>query len=108
VVLQKPGKPQYDVPKVYRPIALLNTMWKVLLAIVASHITFPSERHQLLPPNHFGRHPGCTTTDTLHYLVHKIKETWHGGKIAAILFLDIEGAFPNAIPARLIHNLQKH
>src|SRR5947208_17077091 len=28
VVLRKLGKPKYDVPKAYRPIALLNTMWK--------------------------------------------------------------------------------
>jgi len=26
VVLRKPGKPRYNTPKVYRPIALLNTM----------------------------------------------------------------------------------
>lgn len=26
VVLQKPGKPRYDVPKAYQPIALLNTL----------------------------------------------------------------------------------
>jgi hypothetical protein len=42
VVLRKPGKLCYDLPKAYRPIALLNTMWKVLTAIVAdqlSHIT---------------------------------------------------------------------
>ena len=38
VVLRKPGKPRYDVPKAYRPIALLNTMWKVLMAIIADRI----------------------------------------------------------------------
>jgi hypothetical protein len=35
VVLRKPGKPRYDIPKAYRPITLLNTMWKVLTGIVA-------------------------------------------------------------------------
>jgi hypothetical protein len=45
VVLQKPGKPHYDVPKAYRPIVLLNTMWKVLAAIVANHITHLTEKH---------------------------------------------------------------
>ena len=76
VVLHKPGKPRYNVPKAYRPIALLNTMWKVLTVIVASHITFLTEEHQLLLPNHFSRRLGHTTTDTLHMLAHKIKETW--------------------------------
>ncbi len=35
VVLCKPGKPRYDILKAYQPIALLNTMWKALTAIIA-------------------------------------------------------------------------
>jgi len=54
VVLCKPGKPCYDVPKAYYPIALLNTMWKVITAIVADQIMFLSEDHQLLLKHHFG------------------------------------------------------
>ena len=58
VVLQKPGKLQYNIPKAYRPIALLSTMWKILTTIVAGHITHLTEKHQLLSPNHFGGRPG--------------------------------------------------
>ena len=107
IVLRKPGKPRYDAPKAYRPIALLNTMWKVITAIVASHITFVTEKHQLLPANHFGGRPGRTTTDAMHLLVNKIKAAWRAGKVTSVLFLDIEGAFPNANPERLVHNLRK-
>jgi hypothetical protein len=38
VVLRKPGKPSYNIPKAYRPIALLCTMGKVLTAIVAEEL----------------------------------------------------------------------
>ncbi len=38
--------------------------------------------------------------------MHKIKEAWHAGKVAAVLFLDIEGAFPNTVLLRLVHNLR--
>jgi hypothetical protein len=107
VMLRKPGKPHYNVPKAYRPIALLNTMWKVLTAIIANHISFLTEEHQLLPTNHFRGRPGRTTADVLHLLTYKIKEAWWLGKITAVLFLDIEGAFPNAVPARLLQNLRK-
>jgi exonuclease III len=107
VVLRKPGKPRYDLPKAYRPIALLNTMWKLLAAIVAEHITFLSEKHQLLPAHHFGGRPGRTTTDAMHLLTYKIKEAWRAGKVTAVLFLDIEGAFPNAVPSKLAQNLRK-
>jgi hypothetical protein len=73
---------------------------------VASHITHLAEKHQLLLRNHFRGRPGCTTADALHLLTHKIKEIWHAGKVAAILFLDIEGAFLNTVPLRLVHNLR--
>ena len=35
IVLHKPGKPNYEVPKAYRLIMLINTLWKVLTAILA-------------------------------------------------------------------------
>ena len=105
VVLRKPGKPRYDVPKAYRSIALLNMMWKVLMAIVADQLTFATEKHQLLLANHFGGRPRRTTTDTMHLLANTIKASWREGKVMSALFLDIEGAFPNAIPSRLEHNL---
>ena len=54
VVLRKPGKPSYTVPKAYRPIALLNTLAKLLSAITAEQLMFYAEKHNLLPPNHFG------------------------------------------------------
>ena len=70
VVLWKPSKPRYNVPKAYHPIALLNTMWKVLTAVVADQLTYYSEKHDLLPDCHFGGRLGHTTTDALHLLTH--------------------------------------
>ena len=54
VVLRKPGKPSYEVPKAYRPIALISTMAKVLTLIVAENLSQLVERHRLLPRTHFG------------------------------------------------------
>jgi ribonuclease HI len=107
VVLRKPGKPNYQTPKAYRPIALLSTLAKVLTAIVAEDISRLVELNGLLPNTHFGGRPGRTTTDTVHYLVHRIKNAWQKNQVASILFLDVEGAFPNAVTERLIHNLRR-
>ena len=107
VVLRKPGKPRYDIPKAYRPIALLNTMSKVLTALMAELMTFYTETHQLLPAHHFGGRPGRTTTDAVHLLIHKIKDAWRKRQVTAVLFLDIEGAFPNAVTSKLIHSMRK-
>jgi ribonuclease HI len=107
VVLRKPGKPRYDTPKAYRPIALLNTMCKVLTALMAELMTFYTETHQLLPVHHFGGRPGRTTSDAVHLLVHKIKDSWRKRQVTAVLFLDIEGAFPNTVTDKLLHSMKK-
>ena len=106
-VIRKPGKTDYEVPKAYRPIALLCTIPKVLTAIVAEDVAHLVEKNTLLPDTHFGGRPGRTTTDAIHYLVGKVKAAWGRRKVASILFLDVEGAFPNAVTDRLIHNLRK-
>ena len=97
VVLRKPGKPLHDVPKAYLPIALPNTMGKLLTAIVSEQLTNYTEKYSLLPPTHFGGRPGRMTTDALHMLLYKIKDAWCKRQVVSVLFLDIEGAFPNAV-----------
>jgi len=72
VILQKPGKPDYLQPKVYRPIALLNTTAKLLSAIVADRTSFILKTHNLLPSTHFGGRPGRSTKDSLHLLENTI------------------------------------
>ena len=106
-ILRKLGKPRYDIPKAYCPVALVNTIAKLLSAIVAEDITQLTEKHQLLPANHFGGWPGQSTTDSLHLLVDTIKATWRHKQVASALFLDIEGAFLNAVTARLLTTLGK-
>ena len=107
VVIWKPGMPDYGIPKAYRPIALLCTMAKLLTSIVAADMSNMIEREDLLPGNHFGGRPGWMTTDAMHTLVNKIKTAWRCNKVVSVLYLDVEGAFPNAVTDRLIHNLQK-
>jgi ribonuclease HI len=107
VVLRKPGKPKYNVPKAYRPIALLNTMVKVLTAVLAEQMMYYAEHHNLLPANHFGGRKRRNATDAVHLLVNDIKNAWRKGNVVAVLFLDIEGAFPNADNAQLTRNLTR-
>jgi len=107
VVLRKPGKANYELPKAHRPIVLLSTVAKVLTALITEDISRLVECHQLLPKTHFGGRPGRTTADAVHYLTQRIKGAWQKGNVASILFLDVEGAFPNAVTDRLIHNLRK-
>jgi len=106
-VLRKPSKPRYDVPKAYRPVALVNTIAKLLSSIIAEEVVHLTEKHLLLPVNHFGGRPGRTTTDSLHLLVDTVKAAWRWMQVVSALFIDIEGAFPNSVTERLLHNLRK-
>ena len=106
-VLRKPGKPAYDIPKAYRPVVLLNTIAKILTALVTEDLSYLCELHNLLPATHFGGRPGRSTSDSMHLLTHKIKHAWRQGKVVSVLFLDIEGAFPNADIDRLLHNMRQ-
>lgn len=45
IVLKKPGKDDYTVPKAYRPIALLNTIGKLIDSIIARRISYITETY---------------------------------------------------------------
>jgi ribonuclease HI len=68
---------------------------------------FYAEKYNLLPKHHFGGRKGRNATDAVQVLIHRIKSDWRKGKVVSVLFLDIEGAFPNANNGRLIKNLSK-
>ncbi|KAJ3474388.1 hypothetical protein NLI96_g12485 [Meripilus lineatus] len=107
ITLRKPHKPDYTIPKAYRPIALEDTLGKVMESIMARRLSALAEQYNLLPPNHFGGRPGRTTTDAVLYLTQRIKDAWRTRGVASVLFLDISQAFPSVSHERLIHNLRK-
>jgi hypothetical protein len=94
VVLRKPQKPTYDVAKAYRPIALLNTLGKVLEKIVARRVSALAEEHDLLPTTLMGARPGRSTVTALEMLTEQIQTVWanDASLVASMLSLDISGA----------------
>ena len=106
-ILWKLGKPQYNVPKAYRPIALLNSIARLAMSIIAGELSHLVETHRLLPATHFGGCPGHSTTDLLHLLVDYVKVAWRRKKVVSALFLDVEGMFPNAVTHCLLHNMRR-
>ena len=65
ITLRKPGKPDYSIPKAYRPIALEDTLSKVVESLMARKLAMLAEQYNLLPPTHFGGRPGRNTTDAI-------------------------------------------
>jgi len=109
VVLRKPGKDDYTIPKAYRPIALWNTIGKIIDAIIARRLSYLVETHQLLPQTHIGGRKARSTEHAIHVITEKIYEAWNkpSGQAASLLLLDVSGAFDNVSHERFLHNLRK-
>jgi Reverse transcriptase (RNA-dependent DNA polymerase) len=107
LVLKKPGKPDYSSPTAWCPIVLSDGMAQLLNSCQTDDIVTMCKKHNILPANHFGARPGHTTTHSIHMLTKTVKDAWHKGQVASILFLDVKGAFPSIDINRLIHNMRK-
>jgi len=108
-MLRKLNKPDYTDPKVYRPIALLNTLGKALEVIVTKRMRFLAETHALLPATQMGARKQRSVDTALQLLLEKIRTIWAGNKarVATLLSLDVASAFDRVSHQRLLHNLRK-
>jgi ribonuclease HI len=93
VVLRKPGKSDYSIPGAYRPISLLNTLGKLLEAVMARRLSYFAEKHGLLPDTQFGGRPGRTTEQALLVLASAIDRAWLKYKVVTLIAFDLKGAF---------------
>lgn len=72
VMLRKPGKPDYIKAKIFRPIALENTLGKILESVMAITISYLTQAYELLPSQHFGGRPGRSAEDALMILSENV------------------------------------
>ena len=107
VVLRKIAKPDYTKPNAYRPVALENTLGKVIESVMTEIVSYLVEEYQLLPPEHFGGRPGRTTEDAMIILTERIYRAWRAGEIYSVVFMDVAGAFNNVHHKRLLDNMRK-
>ncbi len=109
VVLRKLGKSNYTTPKAYRPIALLNTMGKIMDATIAARLSYMAETHQLLPESHVGGRKQKSTEHALHSIIDTVYEAWNAGRgqVASLLLLDVSGAFDNVSHQRLLQSQEE-
>ncbi|CAA7268136.1 unnamed protein product [Cyclocybe aegerita] len=54
VIILKPNKPSYAVPKAFRPIVLLITFGKLIEKMIANRIQFDTVKHDIFHPNQLG------------------------------------------------------
>ncbi len=110
LALRKPGKDDYTTPKAYRPIALLNTMGKLLELVIGRRLSELAETNGLLPDTQMGARKGRSAETVLQLLTEQVHTIWNTPgpkKVATLLSLDISGAFDYVSHDRLLHNLRK-
>ena len=107
VAIRKPGKPDYTVPKAFRPISLLNTLSKGLEAVVAKRLSYLAERYSLLPNGHFGGRPQRSCEDAINKLVIAIHQAWRRKRVLSLITFDVQGAFNGVFPAILGERLRE-
>ena len=93
VVLRKPGKLDYLIPGAYRLISLLNTLGKLLEAVMVCQLSYLAEKHDLLPATQFGGRPGRTTEQALLVLSNAIDQAWHKLGVVTLIAFDLKGVF---------------
>ncbi|KAJ5638941.1 hypothetical protein N7528_001331 [Penicillium herquei] len=107
VTLRKGGPRDYRVPKSYRPIALMNTLGKLLEAVVATRISYAVEEHSLLPKTHLGGRKGISVDHAMQLILSEVREAWGMEKKVSMLLLDVSGAYDNVSHTRLLHNMRR-
>jgi ribonuclease HI len=93
--IPKPGKPDYDLAKAYRPISLMSFILKTLEKLIDRNIRLNELKENDIHRKQFAYQEGKSTEDALHDLVTKLDESILAKKVSIAVFIDIEGAFDN-------------
>jgi ribonuclease HI len=107
VTLRKGGPRDFRQPKSYRPVALLNTLGKILESVMASRIAWAVEEHGLLPKTHLGGRKGISVDHAIQLILDRVHHAWGRGKKVSMLLLDVAGAYDNVSHERLLNNIKQ-
>ena len=101
--ISKPSWPDYSLPKVYRPITLLECCGKWLEKVVASCVLSDVNMFHLLPMNQFGSQSEHCAVDATLALLHTVQQGVHSGCSVSTFLFDIQGFFDHIRQDRVVH-----
>src|SRR5579871_1788161 len=105
ILLRKPNKPNYSIPKAYRVISLLECLGKVVEKVVATKISNFCEAKKTLHEGQFGCRKNRSTHDALLQLMAFVEKAWREKQIAGAIFMDVKGAFDGVNQKKLVQIL---
>jgi hypothetical protein len=108
IALRKEGKKDYSLPSSYRPIALENTLAKVVEKVLANRLVHAAERYTLLPWTQMGARKQRSTMSAIGLLTSCVQTAWHAkpGSVVSMLSLDLAGAYDNVPHDKLLEILR--
>ncbi|KAF8703925.1 hypothetical protein AX14_014100 [Amanita brunnescens Koide BX004] len=95
VIIPKPKKPDYTLPKAYRPIALLNTLGKLLTKVIANRLQHDAAAFSLLHEGQCGGVQKHTTIDAGLALADFINTNRERGWHVSACAIDVAQFFPS-------------
>ena len=95
VIISKPGKPAYNIPKAFRPIVLLNILGKLIEKMVARRLQFDTVKYGILHPNQLGGVAQRSTENASVFLTHLVQAGWAKSLKTSIIAFDITQFFPS-------------
>ena len=106
IFIPKMGKDDYAQPRAWRPISLMSFMFKTLERLILWHLEDTVLKTFTMHKNQHAFRKGRSTESALSDLVDHLESSALDGGTAIGVFLDIEGAFDNLLPAGVIQNLK--
>jgi len=105
IILPKPNKLDYSLPKAYCPISLLECCGKLLEKIIAKRILSDAHSFDILPPSQFGSCDYHSAVDVALCLTHYAQAVVKCKFVASVVLFDIQGFFDNINIEHLSHIL---
>jgi len=105
-IIRKPNKPDYTIPKAYRPVSLLNCSGKISEKIMAKRLAYNAETQGLLHSEQMDGRPGRSAVDAVMALVYDVQQAKCNGKVLSAIFVDVKGAFDHMSRIQILLILQ--
>jgi len=99
MLIPKPGKPDYSVPKAYWMISLWPTLSKTLEHVVLARMTVFTPNY--LSPLQFACRKGYSPLDAVHLILENMYKASNDRLYISALFRDIQCAFDKILHQRL-------
>lgn len=105
--IPKPGKDPCD-PGAYRPITLLSCLGKVYERCIAARLLEHIQNNSTLSHRQFGFLPNTSTEDSVRSLLRDVENARTYFNVAAVVAIDIKGAFDNINWKHLTDELRRY